>query len=186
MDELMQIGELVFALRAAIVDCFVEDGQFLRWGLQVTADDLLVEGAVWEPQFTSEVLFTTVSESSSPWQDLLPESIEWGDTRADDEPNALVYVFEHIPLYEGRVTFDKGGEAAVTFSWSGKCDLRWKGGYQVGVPVFASGAVTFGGVLCGRMREAESRGQLGGLLDQDALQYVRDGNGVARLAPRAA
>ena len=156
-------------------DAFIdEDENRLVFGLQIKAD---ADGTILQgnnPHFNSEILLKIKPNKIKRWQDISGKIIEWKDYPYDEnEPHALLYVFEHEPIYNAKIEFKNTNEKIIVKVQS-LCDINLDDEYSDNLSLEIETELKFHGILCGKdITEDECKNKIKPYLEIDELKYVK-------------
>lgn len=181
---MFKIADLNFTIVQSYLDAYVdEEENEMVWGLQIKGQSHNEEFDDWSPHVNSEVLVRTKPGEMKTWLDLAGKKIEWDEYSDDEEePHALLYIFEHEPIYQSKVLFElRNNEMFV--KWNALCDVGWDEKYSDELPLQIETKVLFNGILFGKRPEESCRKMIAPFLNPEDFQYIRNKNGVSLLVP---
>ncbi len=182
---MFRVADIDFDVTESILDAYIDnrDG-VIAWGVEISARTINPQFGRWIPCAKSEVLLRTGPEDLARWQDLAGKSVEWSEAEDEDgEPFGMLCIFEHDPIYEGRVRLDRGTPAGLSIRWQGKFDPYIDEKYAEGLPITIDVPLVFRGILFGREPEDEYWKALAPFFPRDQYRFTQTEHGVSLLVP---
>jgi hypothetical protein len=183
--KLFKIKNENFNIKYAYLDAFMNETEnVLIFGLQVKAgnkDDMF---SGYDLHLNSEILLKIKPNEIKKWQDITGKIIQWDDVPEDEqEPHALLYVFEHEQVYNAKIEF-KNIDNKIFVKLKALCDIYADNDFSNNLPLEIETEVDFFGILCGRTSEEECKNKINPYLDISDLKYVQNKYGVSLMIPR--
>jgi hypothetical protein len=184
--KMFKIKNVIFDIKFAYLDAFIdEDEKLLKFGLQIKAEgkENIFNG--YEPYFNSEILLKIKQNTIKKWQDISRKIIKWKDYPDDEnKPHALLYVFEHEPVYNAKIEFKNLNNKTIVRIQS-LCDINYDDEYSDNLPLAIETEVDFFGILCGKdTSEEECKNKIKPYLEIDKLKYTKNKYGVSLMIPK--
>jgi hypothetical protein len=182
---MFKIKDINFDIKFAYLDSFIDvDEKLLKFGLQIKTEgnENIFDG--YEPHFNSEMLLKIKPNTIKIWQDISGEIIKWQDYPDDEnKPHALLYVFEHEPVYNAKIEF-KNFDNKIIVKIKSLCDINYDDEYSDNLPLEIETEVDFFGILCGKdTTEEECKNKIKPYLEIDKLKYIKNKYGVSLMIP---
>lgn len=152
------------------------------WGIKITASAINRDDIKWRVKLSAESLLQTKEKQLKTWKDIAGLNFFWDDGIEDENEHALMYVFQHEPVYNCTGTFYLNDENKVCIKWNGKCDVYWNQIYDKGLNFTLDAPVEFKGVWFGKDIEPICRKSLSSFITNEAFEYVVERN-VSLLKP---
>ena len=191
---MFKIKDKSFDIKHAYLDASIS-GNELIFGLQIkatgtdkhTEEDIEEEDMFFsedEVSFNAEVLLKIKPHEINNWQEIVGKKIQWGDYPEDeDEPHALLYLYEHEEVYNADIEFKKIDEKII-LSIKATCNLYSSENFSNNLPLEIETEVQFFGILFGADASEENcRKKTAPFLYLDNLKYVTNKYNVALLIP---
>lgn len=181
---MLRIKDLDFKIKSAILDAFVDkDNMKLQWGVEIQGMPGDGEFSRWVPKVTAETLIENDPGQLIHWFDLAGTKIKWDEPYGtDDEPNALLYVFEHEPIHSSYIEIIKNNDS-LFLNWNGKADVNWGPDYGQSLDFRIETELFFKGIWFGRESENDSLPILSRFFNPDLFQFVQTEQGVSLFSP---
>lgn len=194
MPDMFRIADIDFVATSARLKAGIDRNAFydesmmiweaeMVWSIEIEATTNVPEFSEWIPHI-SGTLFITSPHEFDVWQGLAPRSIDWIEPNdTDDVPSAVLYIFEHTPLFECNAEcYIEDNQFRLRLS--GRCDVYFDETYDEYLPIEIDLPLQFFGIWCGREPEEECRGDLAQFLNNEDFDYVETEHGVSLLKPR--
>ena len=152
---MLTIRDRTFDLSSATFDAILsldEDaGWQLQWSFEFEVIGRKFDGQIWQPRLYAETLKLSLPAPAS----LAGHTFHVSDAyNADDDPNFTLYVFEHEPACDVRVTFGRWDGDAIELMLAGKADVNWDDDYGTSLPIGVECTVVFEGIRSAEAMDA--------------------------------
>lgn len=175
---MLTIHDRTFELSSATFGAILSLDEDARWSFQWSFEFKAIgrefDGTIWQPRLYAEALKITL-----PTPILLPgHSFLVVDAySAVDEPNFVLYVFEHESAYDMCVAFGRWQGDAIELTISGKADVHWDKDYGSSLPIRVECLAVFEGINVWDRTEESARARLADFYDPGpfAVEKTRGG-----------
>jgi hypothetical protein len=183
---MLRFAELDFQEDRVALEAYEDDG-LLVWGVEVetVSQPVSQDGATypWRPRFSANRLLTTVPGELLELRDLAGRGTSWESVAHEEEPRALLYVFEHTAVESATVSLSLSRDVLM-LSWSGIAEFRGGAPFDRHVPFEMRVAVGEVILLGGRAAEAVARARFEPFLSTVAFGYDPVRHQLRRDMPR--
>lgn len=149
---MFEIKDVQLEIKSAILEAFIDDdNEVMDWGIEIIAASLDKDNIPWDVKLSSDSIFSTIKNQLVKWADVANLKFSWDESINDeDEARALMYVFQHEPVYKCEGEFYLNEANVMCIRWKGKCDIYWNEKYSTGLDFFIDCPVFFKGVWFGK------------------------------------
>ena len=180
---MFKIEDIDLEINSAAIEAFINDDEnIMEWGIEINAHSINRDDIKWKVKLSAESLLKTKENQLSTWKDIAGLDFHWTEGIEDENEHALMYIFQHEPIYNSKGIFYLNDEGKVCIKWNGKCDIYWNTNYDKGLDFIIDTPVEFKGVWFGKEIEPICKKSLSAYITHDSFNYVTERN-VSLLKP---
>lgn len=171
MMNVIKLNDDIFEVRKAIFSGYLSEGD-LSWNFRIFGEigNRESEGCKWEPNVYSESIFALKNRRFVDLDELFATECFWTEAcnkvEEDDEGN--LYVFEHEPVTNGLIRFNRTEKNHVDIEFVGKSFV-----FNDPVEITANAHAEIIGIYTDYMVEEEAKNALSDFTSHEKFEYYK-------------
>lgn len=178
---MLKLNNVSFKIKECYLDAFEDEGK-LEIGLNITTFNSQFMEFSYAPKIESEILFSILKGSSIGWKKSLLRKICFNSTMNNDgEPNAILYLGEHLPIENLEVEIFETSNLEMKISLRGIVKCQLKGEVIEEVKIDLEHDLSFKCIWLGKSLNPNWDSELKDIVNINDFELLKDNNGVWQL-----
>ncbi|MCP3944445.1 MAG: hypothetical protein GY710_23605 [Desulfobacteraceae bacterium] len=156
----------------------------IKWGLNIQTKSDKGKFSHWYPMACAKNFIVSPPMQLNHWLDLAGTNVSWKKPYGpDDDPYATLYVFEHEPIFNSKITINRK-EKSLYIKWGGLSDVNCNLKYGQSLSLEIETELFFKGIWFGRESEADSKALLSQFLDPNLFKFIKTEHEISLFQPK--